>query len=58
MEIRIATALFFKHFRGVKMAPSMKPSDMELENFFLIAPVAHKLKVVLPKTATSPPYDG
>jgi len=54
MEMRIAAALFFKHFRGVRLASSMKPSDMELEEFFLVLPVSRKLNVTLPKDDTLP----
>jgi hypothetical protein len=47
MEIRLATALFLKRYPTAEIAPTMKPADMEVESFFLITPIGHKMDVVL-----------
>ncbi|OCL06375.1 cytochrome P450 [Glonium stellatum] len=47
MELRLAAALFFKEFTGANIAPSMSPSDMEMENYFLVAPKNHKCEILL-----------
>ncbi|GIZ42184.1 hypothetical protein CKM354_000546200 [Cercospora kikuchii] len=48
MELRIATAAFFRNCRGAKLAPSTTDASMEVENVFLIAPKAMACKVVIP----------
>ena len=48
MELRLATALFFRECKGAKLAPSVTAESMEVENIFLIAPKAGECKVVLP----------
>lgn len=42
MELRLATAMFFREIAGAKIAPDTTPSDMAMENYFLISPKAHK----------------
>lgn len=46
MELRLATAEFFRSFRGVaRLAPSVTPESMETENHFLVSPRSHKCEV-------------
>lgn len=45
MELRYAVAFMFREMKGVKLAPSTTPESMEFENFFLIAPKAHKCEI-------------
>jgi len=45
MELRYATAFFFRECRGIRLAPSTTPESMEFENFFLIAPKAHRCEI-------------
>ncbi|KAI9699247.1 MAG: hypothetical protein M1820_007219 [Bogoriella megaspora] len=47
MELRLATATFFRVCAGAQLSPSTTPKTMEMENFFLISPVGHKCEVVL-----------
>ena len=49
MELRLATALFFRECRGAKLAPSTTPESMEVENIFLIAPKAGECRVEIPQ---------
>ena len=46
MEIRIATALFFRQFKGVKLAPETAAQDLKFENFFLVKPQADKCIII------------
>ncbi|KAF2169453.1 hypothetical protein M409DRAFT_65111 [Zasmidium cellare ATCC 36951] len=48
MELRMATAAFFREFRGAKLAASTTPESMEVDNTFLIEPHGHACRVVLP----------
>ena len=47
MELRMATALFFRHCRGVKISQDMTDAMMEMDNRFLIAPKGHCCNVTL-----------
>ncbi|KAH8900670.1 cytochrome P450 [Thozetella sp. PMI_491] len=47
MELRIATALFFRECRGAIISPSMTDAMMELDNRFLISPKGHSCKITL-----------
>lgn len=46
MELRLATAEFFRNCRGARLAPSTTPESMEMENFFLVAPRSHRCDVL------------
>lgn len=48
MELRLATAAFFREFKGAKLAASTTPESMEVENIALIEPHGQACKVVLP----------
>ena len=48
MELRLATAAFFRECRGATLAESTTPESMEVENTFLIAPKGHACKVIIP----------
>lgn len=47
MELRYATTLFFRECRGMRLAASATPENMELENYFVIVPKGHKMEVTL-----------
>lgn len=47
MELRYAVAFFFRECRGITLAPRTTPESMEFENFFLIAPKAHRCEITL-----------
>ncbi|KAF2270587.1 cytochrome P450 [Lojkania enalia] len=47
MEMRYAVAFFFRECKGIKLGPRTTPETMEFENFFLIAPKAHRCEVTL-----------
>lgn len=47
MEIRLATAEFFRECAGARLAPSTTPASMALDQFFLLSPAGHKCEVVL-----------
>ena len=47
MELRLATALFFREIKGAKLSSSMNEKIMEVENYFLIAPCGHKCEIVM-----------
>lgn len=47
MELRLATAAFFREFKGAKLATSTTPESMEVDNIALIEPHGHACKVVL-----------
>lgn len=47
MELRLATALFFRHCRGAKLSDRMEDQMMEMDNRFLIAPKGHCCYVML-----------
>ncbi|KAJ4322473.1 hypothetical protein N0V84_004829 [Fusarium piperis] len=48
MELRLATALFFRECRGARLHPEMTDEMMEMDNRFLIAPKGHCCKIQLP----------
>lgn len=50
MELRLATAAFFREFIGAKLAASTTSEGMEVDNIFLIEPRGHACKVVIPPT--------
>ncbi|KAE9566370.1 hypothetical protein CGMCC3_g17481 [Colletotrichum fructicola] len=47
MELRMGAALLFRKCPGLKLSTSMKDSMMDMENFFIIAPVGHQCDVTL-----------
>ncbi|KAL6169594.1 hypothetical protein ACJQWK_04607 [Exserohilum turcicum] len=47
MELRYACAFMFRECAGVRLAQSTTPQSMEFENFFLIAPKAHRCEITL-----------
>ena len=47
MELRLATALFFRQCRGARLSDSMTDAMMEMENRFLIAPISHRCEVTM-----------
>ncbi|KAF2013278.1 cytochrome P450 [Aaosphaeria arxii CBS 175.79] len=47
MELRYAVAFFFRECAGIKLCESVTPESMEFENFFLIAPRAHRCEITL-----------
>ncbi|KAF3807810.1 putative sterigmatocystin biosynthesis P450 monooxygenase [Colletotrichum gloeosporioides] len=47
MELRMGAALLFRKCTGLKLSASMKESMMDMENFFIIAPVGHQCDVTL-----------
>ncbi|KAF2855404.1 cytochrome P450 monooxygenase-like protein [Plenodomus tracheiphilus IPT5] len=47
MELRYAVAFFFRECTGIRLAASTTPESMEFENFFLIAPKAHRCEITL-----------
>lgn len=46
-ELRLATALFFRDCRGVRLCPETTDEVMEMEHRFLIAPKGHFCSVTL-----------
>ena len=46
MELRLAAVEFFRRCSGASLAPSTTAESMEMENFFLIAPMGHKCEVL------------
>ncbi|KAK3618548.1 hypothetical protein LTR22_026341 [Elasticomyces elasticus] len=47
MELRLAAAAFFRAFPDAHLAASTTPKSMQMENHFLIRPVAHRCEVIL-----------
>ncbi|KIW12718.1 hypothetical protein PV08_09996 [Exophiala spinifera] len=47
MELRHGAAEFFKECRGARIAPTMKPDDMDMLNFFLISPRSGRCEIAL-----------
>ncbi|KAI8940226.1 hypothetical protein NX059_003930 [Plenodomus lindquistii] len=45
MELRYAVAFFFRECQGIRLAASTTQESMEFENFFLIAPKAHRCEI-------------
>lgn len=48
MELRLASAEFFRQCKGAKLGPGTTEASMELENYFLVAPRGHKCDIILP----------
>jgi hypothetical protein len=48
MELRLASAEFFRQCQGAKLASETTEKSMEMENFFLITPRGRRCMVVLP----------
>lgn len=46
-ELRLATAEFFRRCPAARLAPSTTPESMQMENFFLIAPKAHRCEIII-----------
>jgi cytochrome P450 len=49
MELRYATAFFFRECKGIKLGARTTPETMEFENFFLVTPKSHRCEVTLRK---------
>ncbi|KAL1618476.1 putative cytochrome p450 monooxygenase [Diplodia seriata] len=47
MELRFGTAMLFRECKGLRLADSMTPEKMELENYFVITPKGKTLEVVM-----------
>lgn len=47
MELRFGAAMLFRECRGLKLADSVTPESMALENYFVITPKGKSLEVVL-----------
>ncbi|KAH8680004.1 cytochrome P450 [Tricladium varicosporioides] len=47
MELRLGAAEFFRECRGARVADSMKVSEMEILNFFLISPAGGRCCITL-----------
>ncbi|KAJ5057105.1 cytochrome P450 [Bipolaris maydis] len=45
MELRYACAFFFRECQGIRLGERTTPESMEFENFFLIAPKAHRCEI-------------
>ncbi|KAL1795198.1 hypothetical protein ACET3X_007014 [Alternaria dauci] len=51
IELRLATALFFRQCRGARISECMKDDMMEMDNRFLISPVGHCCYITLKRSA-------
>lgn len=49
LELRFATALFFRECRGAKLCPETTDVSMEMMDVFLISPKAHQCKIMIEK---------
>lgn len=49
MEMRYATAIFFRECKGVRLAATTTPESMEPVNFFVITPRDKRCEVTLKK---------
>ncbi|KAK7191545.1 cytochrome P450 [Paraphaeosphaeria sporulosa] len=49
MELRYATAMFFRECKGIKLGARTTPDTMEFENFFLVTPKSHRCEITLRK---------
>lgn len=47
MELRHGVADFFRACKGARIADSMKDSDMDIRNFFLISPAGDRCMITL-----------
>lgn len=54
MELRLATALFFRECRGARLSADTTDAVMEMEHHFLVAPKGHFCNVTLPSGPPSP----
>lgn len=48
MELRYGAAIFFRRFRGCRLAPSTTPESMAMTSLVLIEPKGKVCRVVLP----------
>lgn len=48
MELRLASAEFFRQCKGATLGPETTDQSMDLENYFLVAPRGHKCDIILP----------
>jgi len=55
MELRYAVAIFFREFRGARLAETVTDESMAPFNFFLIAPKGKKCEIVLPGKESARP---
>lgn len=53
MELRYAVAFFFRECKGIQLGKNTTPESMEFENFFLIAPKAHRCELTFKKCYVS-----
>ncbi|KAK8008380.1 sterigmatocystin biosynthesis P450 monooxygenase [Apiospora marii] len=51
MELRLGAAAFFRAFRGCRLAASVTPESMHMDNLVLMEPRGKTLKVVMPEGA-------
>lgn len=47
MELRLASAEFFRQCKGARLAPETTDESMEMENYFLVTPRSQKCEVIL-----------
>lgn len=47
MELRLASAEFFRECRDARLAASVTDETMEMQDYFLVAPRAHKCEIVV-----------
>lgn len=47
MELRLATAEFFRKCKGAQLAASVTDESMELEDYFLVNPKAHRMEIAM-----------
>lgn len=47
MELRLASAEFFRKCKGAKLAAETTEKTMEMENYFLVTPRGHKCEIIL-----------
>ncbi|KAJ4387243.1 hypothetical protein N0V93_007832 [Gnomoniopsis smithogilvyi] len=52
MELRLATAAFFRQNRGMGVSPETTEEKMEMTQYFLVAPIGHCCKIVGPLIKT------
>ncbi|KAK8135037.1 hypothetical protein PG984_007049 [Apiospora sp. TS-2023a] len=54
MELRLATALFFRECRGAKLSADTTDAVMEMSHHFLVAPKGHFCNITLPSAPAGP----
>ncbi|KAK8078510.1 hypothetical protein PG996_004680 [Apiospora saccharicola] len=54
MELRLATALFFRECRGAKLSADTTDAVMEMAHHFLVAPKGHFCNITLPSASAGP----